>query len=85
MDNNKLYKLAQQVLKSRTQGTGMNQTTKSIVEIKKPEGTRYYEGRGMGGGSLGKSQAQQNALWKSKNNAADSVTTNYMKNFKGDR
>lgn len=37
MDNNKLYKLAQQVLKSRTQGTGMNQTTKSIVEIKNPK------------------------------------------------
>lgn len=82
MNTEILKKIAQEVIKSNSQGN----TTTNIIKVQRPEGTRYYKGTGIGANSnFRKSQATFNATLKAKQNPADSVTTKQMEQFRGDK
>lgn len=56
----------------------------TIVAVDRPEGIRYYRGHGRGinradGESLASFDARNDALFKSRDNPSDSVSTRYAK------
>lgn len=82
MNKELLKKLAQEVVKSKSQGN----TTTNIVKVQRPEGTRFYTGKAVGSSTMMRnSQATFNAMLKARNNPADSTTTKQMMMFRGDK